>query len=53
MPVDADTEMDAAADSAERRQGLWQRVGEYWWLGLNADQTGHAYTGLLWNCRRA
>lgn len=45
-PADAPGEIDAPADSAERRQGLWQRVGEYWWLGLNADQTGHAYTGL-------
>jgi hypothetical protein len=31
--------------SAERAQGLWQRVGEYWWLGLNADQRGRARTG--------
>lgn len=45
VPLDA-PETDALADSAERRQGLWQRVGEYWWLGLNADQTGHSYTGL-------
>src|SRR3954469_15385915 len=32
---------DPAADAtrtvkAEREQGLWQRVGEYWWLGMNA-----------------
>jgi hypothetical protein len=31
--------------SAERAQGLWQRVGEYWWLGLNTDQRGRARTG--------
>lgn len=43
LPADATA---ATAESAERRQGLWQRVGEYWWLGLDADQTGQAYTGL-------
>ncbi|HEY4135897.1 MAG TPA: DUF2272 domain-containing protein [Alphaproteobacteria bacterium] len=35
-----------ATDHAERRQGLWQRVGEYWWLGLNDGQAGHGFTGL-------
>jgi hypothetical protein len=45
VPLEASSDA-ALPDSAERRQGLWQRVGEYWWLGLNADQTGHAYTGL-------
>lgn len=44
--LDAPTEAEGAAPSLERAQGLWQRVGEYWWLGLNADQTGHGYTGL-------
>ena len=24
-------------DKPERNEGLWQRVGEYWWLGLNRD----------------
>src|ERR1700722_13154863 len=24
-----------SADSRERDEGLWQRVGEYWWLGLD------------------
>ena len=23
-------------DKPERRQGLWQRIGEYWWLAMNA-----------------
>jgi hypothetical protein len=23
-----------AADKADRKPGLWQRVGEYWWIGL-------------------
>jgi len=46
LPADATAATVAPAESAERRQGLWQRVGEYWWLGLDADQTGHGYTGL-------
>jgi hypothetical protein len=30
----------------ERLPGLWQRVGEYWWLGLDANQTPeNAWTG--------
>ncbi len=30
----------------ERLSGLWQRVGEYWWLGLDANQTpDNAWTG--------
>ena len=29
----------------EREQGLWQRVGEYWWLGLNANSAESAWTG--------
>ena len=29
----------------EREQGLWQRVGEYWWLGLNATAPEVAWTG--------
>ncbi len=44
--LDAATEASGPAQSLERAQGLWQRVGEYWWLGLDADQTGHGYTGL-------
>jgi hypothetical protein len=30
---------------SERSPGLWQRIGEYWWLGLNADQRARARTG--------
>ncbi len=30
---------------AEREPGLWQRVGEYWWLGLNAEAPEIAWTG--------
>ena len=29
----------------EREEGLWQRVGEYWWLGLNAASAESAWTG--------
>ncbi len=25
----------APEDKPEREPGLWQRVGEYWWLGLD------------------
>ncbi len=30
---------------AERQPGLWQRVGEYWWEGMNAGEPDAAYTG--------
>jgi len=29
----------------EREEGLWQRVGEYWWLGMNAGSPQAAWTG--------
>jgi Uncharacterized protein conserved in bacteria (DUF2272) len=29
----------------EREVGLWQRVGEYWWLGLNASAMESGWTG--------
>jgi len=32
-------------DKPERQQGLWQRVGEYWWLGMNANSGEAAWTG--------
>src|SRR6478736_8454579 len=32
---------------AERSEGLWQRVGEYWWLGLPmGSSTDQNYTGM-------
>jgi hypothetical protein len=34
-----------AATMGERQPGLWQRVGEYWWEGMNANEPGNAYTG--------
>src|SRR5258706_8431843 len=46
MPVaDEPAEADPAAPGPERAPGLWQRVGEYWWLGLDADDPEHAWTG--------
>lgn len=32
-------------DKPERQQGLWQRVGEYWWLAMNAGSPEAAWTG--------
>jgi hypothetical protein len=32
-------------DKPEREDGLWQRVGEYWWLGVNAGSPEAAWTG--------
>lgn len=31
---------------AERSQGLWQRVGEYWWLGLPMGAADQTLTGM-------
>jgi hypothetical protein len=30
----------------ERAEGLWQRVGEYWWLGLSAGWSEQGFTGI-------
>lgn len=32
-------------DKPERWPGYWQRVGEYWWLGMNAGTLESAWTG--------
>jgi hypothetical protein len=32
-------------DSEERDEGLWQRVGEYWWLGLDYGASEGRWTG--------
>ena len=32
-------------DKPERAEGLWQRVGEYWWLGLDPVDPETAWTG--------
>jgi hypothetical protein len=31
---------------AERSEGLWQRVGEYWWLGLPMGARDQGFTGM-------
>jgi hypothetical protein len=33
------------ADKPEREEGLWQRVGEYWWIGQDPDSPEVAWTG--------
>ena len=49
QPIDDDppgTRPRPAPDQKpEREPGLWQRVGEYWWLGLNATAPEAAWTG--------
>jgi hypothetical protein len=30
----------------ERAEGLWQRVGEYWWLGLALGEREQGFTGM-------
>ncbi len=30
----------------ERAEGLWQRVGEYWWLGLPQGEREQGFTGM-------
>jgi hypothetical protein len=39
------TIQEMAFGKPERREGLWQRVGEYWWLGLNSDDPLRSRTG--------
>ena len=34
-----------SADSEERDEGLWQRVGDYWWQGLDYGAPDGAWTG--------
>jgi hypothetical protein len=42
----ADPEAEASrVIKPEREEGLWQRVGEYWWLGLNAGSAESGWTG--------
>jgi hypothetical protein len=37
-PVDPDTK-------AERQPGFWQRVGLYWWIGMNGSNPSAGWTG--------
>jgi hypothetical protein len=41
-PDQADEDPEA---KPERQPGLWQRVGEYWWLGMDPDRPERAWTG--------
>ncbi len=34
-----------SADSEERDEGLWQRVGDYWWQGLDYGSPESGWTG--------
>jgi hypothetical protein len=49
QPVDDDppgTRPEPPAElKPERMPGLWQRVGEYWWLGIDADNVDSSWTG--------
>jgi len=49
QPVDDDppgTRLPLPPDQMpERMPGLWQRVGEYWWLGMDAGTTASGWTG--------
>jgi hypothetical protein len=38
-------EAGSPLEKPERLPGLWQRVGEYWWLGQNPDEAASAWTG--------
>lgn len=43
--IDDGTDKPEVAEGPERAPGLWQRVGEYWWLGLNAERPEISWTG--------
>jgi hypothetical protein len=40
-----DNQPAAPAAKPERQPGLWQRVGEYWWQGMNPGDFTQAWTG--------
>ncbi|WP_239002921.1 DUF2272 domain-containing protein [Rhodovastum atsumiense] len=42
-PPDNRPEM-SQAEMPDHQPGLWQRVGEYWWLGQDADAPARAWT---------
>ena len=33
-------------DNPARRPGAWERIGEYWWLGQDANRREAAWTGM-------
>ena len=36
----------AAGEDPARMPGQWERIGEYWWLGQDADRRESAWTGM-------
>jgi hypothetical protein len=44
-PALAGSEPGSPLEKPERLPGLWQRVGEYWWLGQNPSESTAAWTG--------
>lgn len=47
-PIDDTTDSYHPAtpqDKPERQPGLWQRVGEYWWIGMNYGSPDAGWTG--------
>jgi hypothetical protein len=36
----------APEDKPERQPGLWERVGEYWWIGQDPSEREAAWTGI-------
>ena len=38
-------EAGSPLEKPERLPGLWERVGEYWWLGQTPDESAAAWTG--------
>ena len=38
-------EPDETAGKPERAPGLWQRIGDYWWLGLDPNDPEATFTG--------
>ncbi len=50
MPVDDDApdsrpEPSTTLLKPERRPGLWERIGEYWWIGQDPDERETSWTG--------
>lgn len=43
--VDDDQGEAAPTQKPERQPGLWQRVGEYWWIGIDAGSPESPWTG--------
>ena len=45
-PHRARTPTQSSNDNPARLPGAWERIGEYWWLGQDADRREAAWTGL-------